>query len=187
MEFGPRALGNRSILGDPRNPEMKDIINIKVKRRETFRPFAPAVTYESARNYFNMDDLDESSFMLFTVPVRDEIQKIIPSVTHCDGTARIQTVKREDNERFWRLLSSFGGLTGVPVLLNTSFNVKEEPVVCTPDDAVKCFLNTQIDILVIGDYMIKKLPNEEERHGETSDKGRHPGYLKFKGSDVITD
>lgn len=187
MEFGPRALGNRSILGDPRNPEMKDIINIKVKRRETFRPFAPAVIYERARNYFNMDDLDESSFMLFTVPVRAEIQKIIPSVTHCDGTARIQTVKREDNERFWRLLSSFGGLTGVPVLLNTSFNVKEEPVVCTPDDAVKCFLNTQIDILVISDYMIKKLPDEEERHGETSDKGRHPGYLKLKGSDVIAD
>jgi carbamoyltransferase len=156
MEFGPRALGNRSILGDPRNPQMKDIINRKVKRREPFRPFAPAVKLKDAETHFDMMGLGESPYMLFVMPVKPESRELIPSVTHCDGTARIQTVKREDNERFWRLLDIFGDLTGIPVLLNTSFNVSGEPIVCSPEDAVKCFLNTNIDTLVMDDYVIRK-------------------------------
>ena len=157
MEFGPRALGNRSILGDTRNPEMKDIINEKVKWREPFRPFAPAVKYEAAHEYFEMAGMEDSPFMLFVFPVKEEKKKVIPATTHCDGSARIQTVKKEENQKFWKLLDCFGKITGVPVVLNTSFNVKGEPIVCTPGDAVKCFLNTNIDVLIIDDYLIEKL------------------------------
>ncbi len=156
MEFGPRALGNRSILADPRNAGMKDRINAKVKNRESFRPFAPAVTVEDAPEYFDMTGLVESPFMLFTVMVRPDKRAVIPAVTHVDGSARIQTVSRSANSRFWELLREFQQLTGIPVILNTSFNVKNEPIVCSPGDALACFLSTSIDCIALGDYMVEK-------------------------------
>ncbi len=156
MEFGPRALGNRSILADPRNAAMKERINATVKRREAFRPFAPAVTEEDAPEYFDMTGLPSSPFMLFTVPVHDEKRGVIPAVTHVDGTARVQTVSRNTNPRFAALLEAFRKLTGVPVLLNTSFNVKNEPIVCTPKDALLCFLSTDMDCVALGDFLVRK-------------------------------
>jgi carbamoyltransferase len=156
MEFGPRALGNRSILADPRDPDMKDRLNAKVKWREPFRPFAPAVLVERAACYFDMRGLRDSPFMLFAVPVRSEARPLIPAVTHADGTARVQTVSEAANPRFWRLISHFGALTGVPVVLNTSFNVRNQPIVCTPEDALRCFLSTEIDCLGIGDFFVEK-------------------------------
>jgi carbamoyltransferase len=156
MEFGPRALGNRSILADPRDARMKDIINEKVKRRESFRPFAPAVLEEDASSYFEMNGLQNSPFMLFTVHVREDKRAVIPAVTHVDGTARVQTVSRRTNVRFWNLISEFRKITGVPVVLNTSFNVKNEPIVCSPTDALRCFLSTNIDCVVLGDYFVEK-------------------------------
>ena len=130
MEWGPRALGNRSILADPRRADMKDRINSKVKFREPYRPFAPSVLQENVEDYFHFHGT--SPYMTFVCRVRDDRKAEIPAVTHVDGTARIQTVSREHNPRFWRLLNEFKALTGVPVLLNTSFNVKGEPIVCTP-------------------------------------------------------
>jgi len=156
MEFGPRALGNRSILADPRNPEMKDIINDKVKRRESFRPFAPAVLEKDAKDYFDMTGLSESLFMLFTVPVKKDKYNIIPAVTHVDGTTRVQTVSFKTNPLFWNLINEFKTLTGLAVILNTSFNVKNEPIVCSPKDALTCFLSTNIDCTVIGNYVVLK-------------------------------
>ncbi len=156
MEFGPRALGNRSILADPRDAAMKDRINAKVKRREAFRPFAPAVPEDDAHNYFDMTGMRSSPFMLFTVPVRNEKRSVIPAVTHVDGTARVQTVSRITNPRFAELLEAFRKLTGIPVLLNTSFNVKNEPIVCTPRDALLCFLSTDIDCVALGDFFVRK-------------------------------
>jgi carbamoyltransferase len=157
MEFGPRALGNRSILADPRDPAMKDRINRKVKRREPFRPFAPAVLEEEAREYFDMTGLDASPYMLFTVPVLEGARNQLPAVTHVDGTARVQTVSRETNPLFWRLIAEFRNLTGLPVVLNTSFNVRNEPIVCTPQHAVRCFLATDIDSMTIGPFLVEKL------------------------------
>jgi carbamoyltransferase len=157
MEFGPRALGNRSILADPRDPEMKDRINRKVKRREPFRPFAPAVLEEKAREYFDMTGLDSSPYMLFTVPVLERARNLLPAVMHVDGSARVQTVSRETNPLFWRLISEFKDLTGLPVVLNTSFNVRNEPIVCSPQDAVRCFLSTDIDSMTIGPFLVEKL------------------------------
>ncbi len=154
MEWGPRALGNRSILADPRRAEMKDIINRKVKFREPYRPFAPSVLEEEAAAFFHADA--PLPFMTVVCRVRDEKKNEIPAVTHVDGTARIQTVSRAHNARYWRLLTEFKALTGVPVLLNTSFNVKGEPIVCTPVDAVKCFLKTEIDHLVLGDTIASR-------------------------------
>ncbi len=156
MEFGPRALGNRSILADPRDAAMKERINAKVKRREPFRPFAPAVIEEVAPEYFHMTGMRSSPFMLFTVAVREEKRSVIPAVTHVDGSARIQTVSRKTNPRFARLIEEFGTLTGVPVLLNTSFNVKNEPIVCSPKDALLCFLSTDIDCVALGDFFVRK-------------------------------
>ncbi len=156
MEFGPRALGNRSILADPRDPDMKEKINARVKNRESFRPFAPAVLEECSRIFFDLTGMHKSPFMLFAVPVRDEQRAVIPAVTHVDGSARVQTVSKESNPRFWELLSEFGKSTGVPVVLNTSFNVKNEPIVCTPDDALQCFLSTEINFLAMGDFFVKK-------------------------------
>jgi carbamoyltransferase len=156
MEYGPRALGNRTILADPRAAGMKDRINAKVKHREEFRPFAPAVLEEHARDYFDMRGLTVSPYMLFVVPVREEQRANIPAVTHVDGTARVQTVSRDTNEIFWKLIHEFKNLTGVPVVLNTSFNVINEPIVCTPADAIRCFLNTDIDLLAIGDFVARK-------------------------------
>jgi carbamoyltransferase len=154
MEFGPRALGSRSILANPCNPRMKDILNKKVKHREEFRPFAPAVLADEAGKYFEMDY--ESPFMLQTFNVRKEKRKLLPSITHVDGTARVQTVTREQNTKFYGLIKEFGALSGVPVIINTSFNVRGEPIVNTPKDAYECFRNTEIDCLVMGNCLIKK-------------------------------
>jgi carbamoyltransferase len=154
MEWGPRALGNRSILADPRRAEMKDLINRKVKFREPYRPFAPSVLEEDVEDYFHFTGA--SPYMTFVCRVRDDMKEKLPAITHVDGTARIQTVSRKHNSRYWSLLNEFKTLTGVPILLNTSFNVKGEPIVCTPDDAVGCFLNTDIDYLVLGDAICSR-------------------------------
>lgn len=151
MEFGPRALGNRSIIADPRRPEMKDIINKKIKYREEFRPFAPSVILESVSDYFDFNR--ESPHMLFTVKVKNSS---IPAVTHVDGSARIQTVKRESNPLFYDLIKRFSNLTGIPVVLNTSFNLKGEPIVMSPEDAINCFLKSGLDYLIIGNFLLKK-------------------------------
>ena len=153
-EFGPRALGNRSILGDPRRPEMKDILNRRVKFRQPFRPFAPIVTYEKAKDIFVGED--ESPFMLRAKHVRPEWKDRIPAIVHVDGTARVQTVRREQNERIYDLLTEFEKLTGVPVLVNTSFNIKGEPIVETPQDAMNCFIYTGIDYLALHNTLISK-------------------------------
>jgi carbamoyltransferase len=153
MEWGPRALGNRSILADPRNPENQSKVNLKIKFRESFRPFAPAVLLDRSAEYFAIDR--PSPYMLLTAQVRDE-KRHIPSVTHVDGSARLQTVAREENELFYDLISEFDRQTGCPVLINTSFNVRGEPIVCTPHDALKCFLRTDMDYLVMGHFMLDK-------------------------------
>ena len=140
-EFGPRALGNRSILADPRKPGMKDILNNRVKHRQAFRPFAPIVLAERAGEVFEGDE--DSPFMLLAKHVRPEWRGRIPAIVHVDGTARVQTVRQEENEILYRLLEEFAGITGVPVLINTSFNVKGEPIVETPRDALDCFLATR--------------------------------------------
>jgi len=154
MEFGPRALGNRSILADPTRADMMDIINKWVKHREDFRPFAPAIMEEEAKDYFDISC--SSPFMLFVVPVKKNMRKKIPAVTHVDGTARVQTVSKKNNPKFWGLISEFKKITGVPVVLNTSFNVMGEPIVCTPADALRCFFSTGIDYLVMDNYLISK-------------------------------
>jgi carbamoyltransferase len=156
MEFGPRSLGNRSILANPLNPDMRDILNAKVKHREGFRPFAPAVTRESCSKYFDFDR--DSPFMLLAGDVRPEMRERLPSITHVDGSARIQTVTAEQNAHFYGLLRAFEDKTGVPVLINTSFNVRGEPIVCTPEDAHDCFLRTKMDYLVLNQYVIRKTP-----------------------------
>jgi carbamoyltransferase len=153
-EFGPRALGNRSILADPRKAEMKDILNSRVKFRQPFRPFAPIVLLERSDEVF--EGRGESPFMLLVKAVRPDWKDRIPAIVHVDGTARIQTVREETNPRLYRLLKEFDKLTGVPVLLNTSFNIKGEPIVETPVDAVDCFLGTGMDYLVLHDTLIGK-------------------------------
>ncbi|HTF03469.1 MAG TPA: carbamoyltransferase C-terminal domain-containing protein, partial [Bacteroidia bacterium] len=174
MEFGPRALGNRSILGDAANENMQQKINLKIKFRENFRPFAPSVPVEKAGNYFDLPIA--SPYMLFVVPVKNDRRldapapdqqlsmterlhirrSVIPAVTHVDFSARVQTVHRETNQRFYDLLEAFGSKTGSYVLVNTSFNVRGEPIVCTPDDAYRCFMRTAMDYLVIGDFIFDK-------------------------------
>jgi len=156
MEFGPRALGNRSILADPRDPKMKDALNDRVKHRESFRPFAPAVCEEAAGGYFETRHL--SPFMLLSVPVRPEKRALIPAVVHVDGSARLQTVSEPENPLFYGLLKAFERRTGVPVLLNTSFNVRGEPIVCSPQDAYSCFARTELDYLVMNKYLVRKQP-----------------------------
>ena len=153
-EFGPRALGNRSLIADPRKPEMKDILNSRVKHRQPFRPFAPIVLAERAKEVFEGEE--DSPFMLIAKRVRPEWRDRIPAIVHVDGTARVQTVREETNPALYRLLKEFEALTGVPVLINTSFNVKGEPMVETPHDAVICFLTTGIDNLVLHDTLISK-------------------------------
>jgi carbamoyltransferase len=152
MEWGPRALGNRSILADPRRAEMKEILNRRVKHREPFRPFAPSVTAEAAGEYFERSD--PSPFMTFAYRVRPEKREVIPAPTHVDCTGRLQTVRREENPLYWDLLREFGRRTGVPVLLNTSFN-ENEPIVCRPEEAVECFRRTRMDVLVMGPFVVK--------------------------------
>ncbi len=154
MEMGPRALGGRSILADPRVPEMKDILNHKVKHREGFRPFAPSVLLEHGPEYF--DNYVESPFMLKVLPVKEEKKDVIPAICHVDGTGRVQTVSKEQSSLYWELINEFKKITGVPVVLNTSFNVRGEPIVLSPQDAIKCFLSTQLDSLVIGNYLVDK-------------------------------
>lgn len=160
MEFGPRALGNRSLLADPRREDMKEILNQRIKHRENFRPFAPAVPEENAREYFDVDG-SASPFMLEVFPVKTDKRSVIPAVTHVDGSARIQTVSEKEHPRFWKLLKEFGKTTGVPVLLNTSFN-ENEPIVCTPKEALDCYLKTKTDVLVMGNYFLTK--NENPSH-----------------------
>ncbi len=155
-EFGPRALGNRSILADPRTAEMKDILNKRVKFRQAFRPFAPIVLYERAEEVFEGNE--DSPYMLLAKRVRPEWRDKIPAVVHVDGTARVQTVREETNKSLYGLLKAFEALTGVPVLVNTSFNIKGQPIVETPADAMECFLMTGIDCLVLHDQLITKSP-----------------------------
>ena len=159
MEFGPRALGSRSILADPRDNKMKDVINSKVKFREAFRPFAPAIPREYAHEYFEIPKDMDAPFMLLVPRVREEKVSVIPAVTHEDRSGRVQTLTEEDNGRFYRLVKRFGEKTGVPVVINTSFNVRGEPIVCTPRDAYKTFVNTGIDAMVIGKYVLTEKPS----------------------------
>ena len=156
MEFGPRALGNRSILSDPRRKDMKDILNSRIKYREPFRPFCPSILAEKAGEYFETDY--PSPFMVMAYKIRPFQRPRIPAVTHGDGTGRLQTVKREENPLYWKLINKFKELTGVPVLLNTSFN-ENEPIVQTPAQAINCFLRTQMDVLSVGPYMLLKSEN----------------------------
>lgn len=153
MEFGPRALGNRSILADARNPANKDVVNLKIKFRESFRPFAPSVLIERSPEYFELDC--PSPYMLLVAQVKPD-KRVIPSVTHVDGSARIQTVAREDNPLFYDLIKEFEKQTGCPVIINTSFNVRGEPIVCTPHDAYLCFMRTNMDYLVIDRFILDK-------------------------------
>jgi carbamoyltransferase len=174
MEFGPRALGGRSILGDPRSPAMQKTLNLKVKYRESFRPFAPSVLREDVANWFELDG--DSPYMLLVADVVKDrrramtaeeqalfgIDKLnvprsdIPAVTHVDYSARIQTVHAETNPRYHALISAFKALTGCPVIVNTSFNVRGEPIVCTPEDAFRCFMGSEIDVLVVGNCFLRK-------------------------------
>jgi carbamoyltransferase len=160
-EFGPRALGNRSILADPRPAANKDRINALVKQRESYRPFAPAVLEEYAGELFEMPAAAWGAFMTFTVPVRAHVREALGAVTHVDGTARVQTVSRATNARFWCLIDAFRMLTGTPVLLNTSFNHSVEPIVDSIDDALTCFLTTGLSHLVVGDYLVTKRDLDE--------------------------
>jgi carbamoyltransferase len=153
MEWGPRALGNRSILCDPRRADMKDILNRKIKRRESFRPFAPSILREAVSEWFAVDD--DVPFMTQVYPIRAEKRGIIPAVTHVDGSGRLQTVTREANSRYYDLISAFRALTGIPLVLNTSFN-ENEPIVCAPGEALDCFLRTDMDMLVMGSWVITR-------------------------------
>lgn len=156
-EFGPRALGNRSILADPRPAENKGRINKMIKKREAYRPFAPTVLEENVADYFVVPDKGRSlPFMTFVVDVQPEKRELLGAITHVDGTARVQTVNREQNERYWSLINSFGEKTGVPMLLNTSFNNNEEPIVDSVEDAIVCYLTTDLDYLVVGDFLVRK-------------------------------
>jgi carbamoyltransferase len=173
MEFGPRALGTRSILGDARNTSMQSVMNLKIKYRESFRPFAPAVLRERLSDYFNMDA--DSPYMLLVAPVREErrlpahrseglwgIEALniprsdIPAVTHIDYSARIQTVHKETNPAYYRLIKTFEERTGCGVIVNTSFNVRGQPIVCSPEDAYRCFMRTEMDVLVLGNFVCYK-------------------------------
>ena len=174
MEFGPRALGNRSILGDARNPEMQKKLNLKIKYREGFRPFAPSVLEEDIAKYFELDR--PSPYMLLVAPIKEEkkiplpeyyhakplyerlyfLRSDLPAITHIDYSARIQSVSRQTNPRYWELISEFKNQTGYGVIVNTSFNVRGEPIVCTPEDAYRCFMRTEMDFLVLGDYLLDK-------------------------------
>jgi carbamoyltransferase len=153
MEWGPRALGNRSIVCDPRRADMKDILNLKIKRRESFRPFAPSILRETVADWFEIEG--EVPFMMQVYQVREEQRARIPAVTHVDGSGRLQTVYHHTNARYHKLIEKFAALTGVPMVLNTSFN-ENEPVVCKPEEALDCFLRTKMDLLVLGDWAIKR-------------------------------
>jgi carbamoyltransferase len=153
MEFGPRALGNRSILVDPRQAEMKEVLNDRIKRRESFRPFAPSILEEETSEYFEQDH--PSPAMLMVYQIRSHRRGEIPAVTHVDGSGRLQTVSQPDNPLYYQLISEFYKLTGVPVVLNTSFN-ENEPIVCTPREAINCFLKTHMDVLYLGNHAVRR-------------------------------
>jgi carbamoyltransferase len=182
MEFGPRALGNRSILGDARSPKMQSMMNLKVKFRESFRPFAPVVPRARVSDYFDLDA--DSPYMLLVAPVKEslrlpvsasatglkqlqQMRSQIPAVTHVDGSARVQTVTRQQNPRLHGLLEAFERATGCGVLVNTSFNVRGEPIVCTPEDAYRCFMRTEMDTLVLEDCILTK--REQPEFADTAD------------------
>ncbi len=195
MEYGPRALGNRSILGDPRAPGMQSAMNLKIKFRESFRPFAPAVLAERAAEWFDLPRGRDSPYMLLVAPVRAEHRlpvadgqttvltehpdlnarlavprSAIPAVTHIDASARLQTVDADRNPRFHALLTAFHARTGCPVLVNTSFNIRGEPIVCTPEEALDCFLATDMDAVVLGDVLLRKA---DVAHVPAPDAGRY--------------
>jgi carbamoyltransferase len=157
LEWGPRSLGSRSIIADARNPENWKRVNLKIKYRESFRPFAPAVLAEKTSEWFDIDR--ESPYMLLVCQVREG--RSIPAVTHVDGSARIQTVRREQHAEFYDLMREFDRRTDCPVLINTSFNVRGEPIVCTPDDAYLCFMRTEMDVLVLGNQILLKRDQPE--------------------------
>ena len=159
FEWGPRALGNRSILADPGNPHMKDIVNTKIKFREPYRPFAPSVLAEHAESYFELPNAAchfPARYMLYVVPVKPEKRSVLPAITHVDGTGRLQTVFREQNPRYYSLIERFGQATGLPVVLNTSFNLKGEPIVTTPENAFHTYSASEMDTLVLGNFIIDK-------------------------------
>jgi len=161
MEWGPRALGARSILSNAANPQMKDILNAKVKHREQFRPFAPVISKEDVHKYFEIDK-DEEPFMLFVYPFKENKKKLVPSVVHVDGTGRLQTISKEENYLYYSVIKEFEKLSGVPILINTSFNIRGEPIVCTPEDAYKCMMGTGIDCLVIDKFLVKREDNPKD-------------------------
>ena len=183
MEFGPRALGGRSILGDARSEKMQSLMNLKIKFRESFRPFAPIVLKEEVQNYFQMNAGTDSPYMLLVAPVHERLRKAsvssdndeatgieklklcrseIPAVTHVDYSARVQTIDEVRNPLAHKLLTHFQQMTGCPVMINTSFNVRSEPIVCTPEDAYRCFMMTDMDVLVLGRHILLKAdqPNQ---------------------------
>ncbi len=164
MEWGPRALGSRSILANPMNSKMKEILNAKVKHREEFRPFAPVVAAEDADDYFECDKPVPipADFMLMVYPITKEKQKVIPAVTHVDGTGRLQTIRRETNPLYYDLIKTFGRMTKVPILINTSFNIRGEPIVCTPYDAYKCMMGTGIDCTVFDKFIVFRDENPQD-------------------------
>jgi len=164
MEWGPRALGARSILSNPTNPKMQEILNLKVKHREKFRPFAPVVCVDDALKYFDCDKPipEPTDFMLMVYPIFKKWHKKIPSVTHVDGSGRLQTIRRTQNNLYYDLIKSFGKLSGVPILINTSFNIRGEPIVCTPQHAYKCMMGTGIDYLVMDNFLIKREENPRD-------------------------
>lgn len=180
MEFGPRALGARSILANPTDPAMKDKLNEKIKHREQFRPFAPSVLKEAASTYFDFDGRSttrESPFMLLVARVRPDKQHLVPAITHADSTARVQTVSREQNPLYYDVIEAFGKLTGVPVLINTSFNVRGEPIVCTPAEAFNSFSHTDMDYLIMGNALV---PATSKRHVQA-----YPGAAMIRAGDEV--
>jgi len=164
MEWGPRALGSRSILSNPTNPKMQEILNLKVKHREKFRPFAPVVCEDDALKYFDCDTPipRPTDFMLMVYPIKKEWHKKIPAVTHVDGSGRLQTIRRNDNPLYYDLIKEFGKLSKIPILINTSFNIRGEPIVCSPKDAYRCMVGTGIDYLVMGKFLIKRNDNPKD-------------------------
>lgn len=153
MEWGPRALGNRSIIADPRRDDMKDILNSRIKKREAFRPFAPSVLEDYTEEFFEQHY--PSPAMLMVYQVREDKRSQVPAITHVDGSGRLQTVRKEHNQRYYNLIDTFRKKTGIPMVLNTSFN-ENEPIVCSPEEAIDCFQRTKMDVLAIGDFLVRK-------------------------------
>ena len=164
MEWGPRALGARSILSNPSNPKMQEILNLKVKHRENFRPFAPVVCEDDALEYFECDEPipEPTDYMLMVYPIKEKWRSKIPAVTHVDGSGRLQTIRRSQNQIYYDLIKEFGKLSKIPILINTSFNIRGEPIVCNPYDAYKCMMGTGIDYLVMDKFIIKREDNQKD-------------------------